>query len=102
MKKDLVSRLRRPPHAVLANALCSEAADALDAADRKQSELRERAERAEAERDALLKAAKLVIAWYDAVADHSKADFYKRLNMCRESEAACRAAIAKAEGGGND
>ena len=53
------------------------------------------------ERDALLKAAKLVIAWYEAEDDHSKADFYERMGMCRESEAACRAAIAKAVGGGN-
>lgn len=46
----------------------------------------------------LLEAAKLVIAWYEAEDDHSKADFYQRLEMCRTSEAALRAAIAKAEG----
>jgi hypothetical protein len=46
----------------------------------------------------LLEAAKLVIAWYEAEDDHSKADFYQRLQMCRDSETACRAAIAKAEG----
>jgi hypothetical protein len=46
----------------------------------------------------LLEAAKQVIAWYEAEDDHSKADFYQRLEMCRTSEAALRAAIAKAEG----
>lgn len=46
----------------------------------------------------LLAAAKLVIDWYEAEDDHSKADFYQRLEMCRESEAALRAAIAKATG----
>lgn len=51
-----------------------------------------------AQRDELLVAAKLVIAWYEAEDDHSKADFYQRLEMCRASEAALRAAIAKAEG----
>ena len=45
----------------------------------------------------LLAAAKLVIAWYEAEDDHSKADFYQRLQMCRDSETACRAAVAKAE-----
>lgn len=44
----------------------------------------------------LLEAAKLVIAWYEAENDHSKADFYQRMEMCRQSEVACRAAIAKA------
>ena len=47
----------------------------------------------------LLEAAKLVIAWYEAEDDHSKADFYQRMDMCRTSEAALRAAIAKATGG---
>ena len=51
-----------------------------------------------AQRDELLEAAKLVIAWYEAEDDHSKADFYQRMEMCRESEAALRAAIAKVEG----
>jgi hypothetical protein len=46
----------------------------------------------------LLAAAKRVVAWYEAEDDHSKADFYTRLVMCRESESALRAAIAKAEG----
>jgi hypothetical protein len=46
----------------------------------------------------LLDAAKLVIAWYESEDDHSKADFYQRLQMCRDSEAALRAAIAKATG----
>jgi hypothetical protein len=46
----------------------------------------------------LLEAAKLVIAWFEAEDDHSKADFYQRIEMCRTSEAALRAAVAKAEG----
>lgn len=45
----------------------------------------------------LVDAAKLVLAWYEAEDDHSKADFYRRLDMCRESEAAIRSALAKAE-----
>jgi Rad3-related DNA helicase len=45
----------------------------------------------------LLAAAKRVVAWYEAEDDHSKADFYTRLVMCRESESALRAAIAKGE-----
>jgi hypothetical protein len=45
----------------------------------------------------LLAAAKKVVAWYEAEDDHSKADFYTRLVMCRESESALRAAIAKGE-----
>ena len=49
-----------------------------------------------AERDELLAAAELVLAWYEAEEDHSKEpDFYKRVDMCRESEIAIRAAIAK-------
>jgi hypothetical protein len=52
----------------------------------------------EQQRDELLEAAKLVIAWFDAEDDHSKADFYQRIEMCRTSEAALRAAIAKVEG----
>jgi hypothetical protein len=55
-------------------------------------------ERLNAEKAELLEAAKLVIAWYEAEDDHSKADFYQRLEMCRDSETALRAAIAKAEG----
>ena len=48
----------------------------------------------------LYEAAKLVLAWYDAEDDHSQEpDFYKRIEMCRASESAIRAAIAKAEGG---
>ena len=46
----------------------------------------------------LLEAAKLVIAWYEAEDDHSKADFYQRMEMCRESEAALHAAIVKVKG----
>ena len=47
----------------------------------------------------LLAAAELVLAWYEAEEDHSKADFYKRIDMCRESEIAIRSSIAKATGG---
>lgn len=46
----------------------------------------------------LLEAAKLVIAWYEAEDDNSKTDFYERQRMCRDSEDALRAAIAKATG----
>jgi len=46
----------------------------------------------------LLEAAQMVIAWYEAEDDHSKADFYERMQMCRDSESALRAAIAKATG----
>ena len=46
----------------------------------------------------LLEAAQMVIAWYKAEDDHSKADFYERMQMCRDSESALRAAIAKATG----
>ncbi len=72
-----------------------------DLADKYKWQVRDtcaRAEKAEAQRDELLRAARLVIAWYEAEDDHSKADFYQRLEMCRASEAALRAAIAKAEG----
>jgi len=51
----------------------------------------------EAVNQELLEAAKMVLAWYEAEDDHSKAEFYQRLEMCRDSETACRAAIAKAE-----
>ena len=47
----------------------------------------------------LLEAAKLVVAWYEAEDDHSKADFRQRMQMCRDSEDALRSAIAKATGG---
>jgi hypothetical protein len=47
----------------------------------------------------LLESAKLVLAWYEAEEDFSKEpDFFKRVEMCRQSEIAIRAAIAKAEG----
>ena len=50
----------------------------------------------EKQRDELLAAAELVLAWYEAEEDHSKEpDFYKLVDMCRESEIAIRAAIAK-------
>ena len=48
----------------------------------------------------LLDAVELVLAWFEAEDNHSKEpDFYKRLEMCRESEDAIRAVIAKVEGG---
>lgn len=51
----------------------------------------------------LLEAAKFVLAWYEAEDDHSKEpDFWKRVAMSRNSEAALRAAIAKAEGVNHD
>ena len=40
-------------------------------------------------------AAKLVLDWYEAENDHSKADFYQRMQMCRDSEDAIRAALSK-------
>ena len=44
---------------------------------------------------ALVDAAELVIAWYEAEDDHAKEpDFYKRIEMCRASEDALRSAIA--------
>lgn len=47
----------------------------------------------------LLAAAELVLAWYEAEDDHTKVpDFHERVEMCRESETALRAAIAKARG----
>ena len=45
---------------------------------------------------ALEAAAKLVLDWYEAENDHSKADFYQRMQMCRDSEDAIRAALSKA------
>lgn len=46
----------------------------------------------------LLEAAKLVLEWYEAEDNHSGTDFYQRMQMCRDSEDAVRAAIAKATG----
>ena len=46
----------------------------------------------------LLEAAKLVLAWYEAENNHEGTTFWERAEMCRVSEAALRAAIAKAEG----
>ena len=46
----------------------------------------------------LLEAAKMVLAWYEAEDDHNGTSFYQRIDMCRESEMAIRAAIAKATG----
>ena len=51
----------------------------------------------------LFDAAKLVLAWYEAENDFTKEpDFYKRVEMCRVSEVALRAAIAKALGEKNE
>lgn len=44
----------------------------------------------------LEEAAKLVLDWYEAENDHSKTDFYQRMQMCRDSEDAIRAALSKA------
>ena len=44
----------------------------------------------------LEEAAKLVLDWYEAENDHSKTDFYQRVQMCRDSEDALRAALSKA------
>lgn len=41
-------------------------------------------------------AAKLVLDWYEAENDHSKTDFYQRMQMCRDSEYAIRSALSKA------
>ena len=46
----------------------------------------------------LLEAAKLVLEWYEAEDNHSGTDFYQQMQMCRDSEDAIRAAIAKATG----
>lgn len=70
----------------------------LSAADSIDTSLSKRITELEAQNKALAGAAKLTIAWYEAEDDHSKADFYKRLEMCRASESALRAAIAAAEG----
>lgn len=43
----------------------------------------------------LEEAAKLVLDWYEAENDHSKADFDQRMQMCRDSEDAIRAALSK-------
>jgi len=44
----------------------------------------------------LEEAAKLVLDWYEAENDHSKTDFYQRVQMCRDSEDALRSALSKA------
>lgn len=44
----------------------------------------------------LEEAAKLVLDWYEAENDHSKTDFYQRVQMCRDSEDAIRSALSKA------
>jgi hypothetical protein len=44
----------------------------------------------------LEEAAKLVLDWYEAENDHSKTDFYQRVQMCRDSEDALRAALSRA------
>ena len=47
----------------------------------------------------LLEASIKVLEWFEAEDDHSKADFYQRMQMCRDAEEMIRAAIAKATGG---
>lgn len=44
----------------------------------------------------LEEAAKLVLDWYEAENDHSKTDFYQRMQMCRDSEDAIRSALSEA------
>ena len=46
----------------------------------------------------LLAAAKLVLAWYEAEENHGNTSFMERVEMCRESENAIRAAIDAATG----
>lgn len=46
----------------------------------------------------LLAALRLYVDWCAAESDHTKADFYQRVQMCAESEAAAISAIAKATG----
>jgi hypothetical protein len=75
--------------------VCDPANKCLDP-DADTLELHPELEKAAEQRDELLAAAELVLAWYEAEEDHSKEpDFYKRVDMCRESEIAIRAAIAK-------
>ena len=47
----------------------------------------------------LLEASMKVLEWFEAEDDHSKADFYQRIQMCSDAEEMIRAAIAKATGG---
>ena len=47
---------------------------------------------------ALLEASMKVLEWFEAEDDHSKADFYQRMQMCRDAEEMIRSAIAKATG----
>ena len=46
----------------------------------------------------MLEASMKVLEWFEAEGDHSKADFYQRMQMCRDAEEMIRAAIAKATG----
>lgn len=46
----------------------------------------------------LLEASMKVLQWFEAEDDHSKADFYQRMQMCRDAEELIRSAIAKATG----
>ena len=46
----------------------------------------------------LLEASMKVLEWFEAEDDHSKADFYQRMQMCRDAEEMIRTAIAKATG----
>lgn len=53
----------------------------------------------EAERDKLQTAAMLVLAWYEAEENHGDTTFMQRVEMCRESEDALRAALKVPKGG---
>jgi hypothetical protein len=44
----------------------------------------------------LLEASMKVLEWFEAEDDHSKADFYQRMQMCHDAEEMIRAAISKA------
>ena len=44
-------------------------------------------------------AAKLVLAWYEAEENHGDTSFMQRVEMCRESEDALRAALGVSKGG---
>lgn len=46
----------------------------------------------------MLNALRLYIEWCEAEEDHSRADFYQRIEMCRAAEIAAREAIAEALG----
>lgn len=74
----------------IANAnLCADAGTVFHTTGLTPSQLVERVKELE-------EAAKLVLDWYEAENDHSKTDFYQRVQMCRDSEDAIRSALSKA------